>query len=60
MELIRFTLDNRHYELSRVVVESRLYGVEPDTIRKHAVCINDTRYPPSRLSQWPWESRGRS
>lgn len=42
---IGFTLNGRRYELSRAVVEARVAGVVPDTIRKHAVCINGTWFP---------------
>lgn len=42
---IRFTLNGERYELTRELVEARLVGVVPVTIRKHAVRINDTWYP---------------
>lgn len=42
---IRFTLNGDHYELSRAEVEARLVGVEPESIREHAVLINDTWFP---------------
>jgi hypothetical protein len=48
---ITFTLSGRRYELTRTDVESRLAGVAPDTIRKHAV--NDIRFPAILPSRWP-------
>jgi Holliday junction resolvase-like predicted endonuclease len=44
-ESIRFTLNGDRFELSRADVDSRLIGVVPDTIRKHAVRVNGTWYP---------------
>lgn len=44
-ESIRFTLNGERYELSRADVESRLAGVVPDTIRKHAVRVGGTWFP---------------
>jgi Holliday junction resolvase-like predicted endonuclease len=42
---ITFTLSGRRYELTRTDVESRLAGVAPDAIRKHAVRVNDIWFP---------------
>jgi hypothetical protein len=42
---IRFTLNGHRYELSRKDVEDNLAQVRPDTIRKHAVRINETWFP---------------
>jgi hypothetical protein len=42
---ITFTLSGRLYELTRTDVESRLAGVAPDAIRKHAVRVNDIWFP---------------
>src|SRR4051812_11952722 len=42
---IRFTLNGQRYELSREDVESRVGGVAPDAIRKHAVRVNGTWFP---------------
>lgn len=44
-ESIRFTLNGNRYELSRADVESRLAGVLPGTIRKHAVRVSGTWFP---------------
>jgi len=45
VEHVRFTLNGHRYELSRLVVEGRLSGVEPETIREHAVLVNGTWFP---------------
>lgn len=42
---IRFTLNGHRYDLSREDVANRLAGIAPDTIRKHAVRVNDTWFP---------------
>lgn len=42
---IQFTLNGDRYELSRADVESRLTGVIPKAIRKHAVRVNGTWFP---------------
>lgn len=42
---IAFTLNGQRYELTRTNVENRLAGVAPDTIRKHAVRVNDVWFP---------------
>jgi hypothetical protein len=42
---ITFTLSGRRYELTRTDAESRLAGVAPDAIRKHAVRVNDIWFP---------------
>ena len=42
---ITFTLSGQRYELTRTDVESRLAGVAPDAIRKHAVRVNDIWFP---------------
>jgi Holliday junction resolvase-like predicted endonuclease len=40
-----FTLNGHRHELTRELVEARLADVPPDTIRKHAVRVNDTWFP---------------
>ena len=45
MTLTQFTLKGRRYELSSDMVEARLAGVSPETIREHAVRVGDTWYP---------------
>jgi Holliday junction resolvase-like predicted endonuclease len=40
-----FTLNGTRHELSSEVVESRLNGVPPDSIREHAVQVNEVWYP---------------
>jgi hypothetical protein len=42
---IRFTLNGQRYELTREDVDSRLAGVAPDAIRKHAVKVSGTWFP---------------
>lgn len=43
--LATFTLKGTRYELSSEVVESRLSGVAPESIREHAVQVNGVWYP---------------
>jgi len=43
--LAAFTLNGTRYELSSEVVESRLSGVAPESIREHAVQVNGVWYP---------------
>lgn len=45
MALAAFTLNGTRYELSSDVVESRLSGVRPESIREHAVQVNGVWYP---------------
>ena len=45
MALAAFTLNGTRYELSSEVVESRLSGVAPESIREHAVQVNGVWYP---------------
>lgn len=45
MALAAFTLNGTRYELSNEVVEARLSGVAPETIREHAVQVNGVWYP---------------
>ena len=42
---ITFTLNGRRYELSREAVATRLLGVAPEMVRKHAVRVNSTWFP---------------
>ncbi len=42
---ITFTLNGRRYELSREAVATRLSGVAPEAVRKHAVRVNNTWFP---------------
>lgn len=44
-DVVRFTLNGQQYELSRELVESRLAGVVPGPVQKHAVKINGTWFP---------------
>lgn len=42
---IEFTLNGTRVALTRDQVDSRLAGVAPEPVRKHAVRVNDTWYP---------------
>lgn len=44
-DVVRFTLNGRRYELSRVMVEARLTGAIPEVVRKHGVNVNGTWFP---------------
>lgn len=43
--IVTFTLNGQRYRLSAEAVDSRLAGVEPDSVTKHAVRINGSWYP---------------
>ena len=45
VDQVQFTLNGDRYVLSRAVVEARLAGVEPESIREHAVQVNGTWFP---------------
>lgn len=45
MVLAQFTLNGTRYELSSDVVQLRLEGVVPESIREHGVQVNGVWYP---------------
>ena len=46
---MRFTVGGRNFDLTADDVRSRMKGVDPEIIQKHAVVINDAVYPPKQV-----------
>ena len=45
MTQVQFILNGQSYTLSRAAVEARLSGVQPETVREHAVLVNGVWFP---------------
>jgi len=47
--MVRATVGGRQFDFSKVEIERRMRGVQPEPIREHLVEVLDTVYPPKQV-----------